>query len=221
MIDITMPISRDMPVWPGDEPPRQGWNERIAQGGTADVSHWLLGSHTGTHVDAPSHFVPGAQCIDELNLDRLVGVCDVIEVGDYLGLVSRDCLAKAWPDRQGCRRLLLRTRNSHRARGQAGFDRRFVALDLTAAELLLDRGVATLGIDYLSVERYVDELAEPGYDYPVHRKLLGAGVTIIEGLDLAAVAPGRYRLCCLPLRLTGSEAAPARAVLQSLHEGRG
>lgn len=124
-------------------------------------------------------------------------------------------MTKAWPG-ENCRRLLLRTRNSQRTRRQTDFDPAFVALDLSAAEFLLGRNVETLGIDYLSVERYVDEDIEPGYDYPVHHRLLGAGVTIIEGLELSGVAPGEYYLYCLPLRLVGSEAAPARALLEPL-----
>jgi arylformamidase len=218
MIDITMPICPGMPVWPGDEPPRQHWNERITDGGAADVSHWVLGSHTGTHIDSPSHFLAGAAHIDELELARVMGVCEVVDVDDQGGLVTRECLDDAWPPRRSCHRLLLRTRNSRQPRRLNVFDRAFVALDVTGAQTLIDRAVETVGVDYLSVERYVDEEAEPDYDYPVHHRLLRAGVTIIEGLDLSMASPGSYRLWCLPLRLAGSEAAPARAVLAPLSE---
>jgi len=210
-----MKIHAEMPVWPGDEPPRHGWNERIDEGGSANVSHWTLGCHTGTHVDAPSHFREGANGIEHVGLERLVGRCEVAAVEDQDGLVTRECLERAWPRVSQVQRLLLRTRNSGRSR-EAGFDRSFVALDPSAAELAVERGVGTVGVDYLSVERFIDEVAEPGYEYPVHHRLLDAGVVVIEGLDLRDVAPGSYRLVCLPLLLVGSEAAPARAVLEPL-----
>jgi arylformamidase len=220
MIDITMRIAPGMAIWPGDEPPRQGWNERIADGGDADVSHWVLGSHTGTHVDAPSHFLPGGQGIDELELSRVVGACEVVDVDDDRGLVTGRCLQAAWPASPNCRRLLLRTRNSREPGRRGSFDRDFIALDVSAVQMLNEWGVETIGVDYLSVERFVDARTEPDYDYPVHRALLQAGVTIIEGLDLSRVSPGAYHLSCLPLPLVGSEAAPARAVLTSCRVGR-
>lgn len=220
MIDITMAISPDMPVWPGDQLPVQRWNERIADGASANVSHWVLGSHTGTHVDAPSHFVEGGSCIEQMSLESLVGACEVVDVADDSGLVTRGCLAAAWPN-TSCSRILLKTRNSRRESATSCFNRTFVALDVDAAQFLIDHDVATIGIDYLSIERFVDEAAtEPEYAYPVHHRLLAAGISIIEGLDLSAIASGRYELCCLPLRLVGSEAAPARALLRPLSEVR-
>lgn len=199
--DISMLIHAGMGVWPGDEPPRQGWNERIAEGGAANVSHWTFGSHTGTHVDAPQHFLDGGAAIDEIPLERLIGAADVVNVGDSDGPVQPHMVAVAIP--QGCRRLLLRTANSRRL--SEGFDRSFVSLDAAVGDVLQELGIETLGVDYLSVERFVDEHVEPDCDYPVHRALLGAGITVIEGLDLSAVLPGATTSAACP---SGSAGRP-------------
>ena len=218
LIDVSMLISSDMAVWPGDDPPRQRWNERMSQGAHADVSEWTLGSHTGTHIDMPSHFVEGGEYTDALDLARLVGPCEVVEVGDDDGLVRREHLEEAWP-LVSVSRLLLKTGNSGRRTPASGFDRSFVSLDISGVELLIERSVTTLGVDYLSVERYVSPAQAAPDEGLVHRRLLGAGLTLIEGLDLSCVPPGPYQLYCLPLRLHGSEASPARAVLAAAARG--
>lgn len=216
LIDVTRPIRPDMAVFPGDPSPELLWDSRIEEGAVAALSSWRLGSHTGTHVDAPSHFILGGGNLGSVPLDALVGECQVIDVEDDAGLVTAVNIMRAhdWK-RDPCDRVLLRTRNSLRE-DKSCFDSGYVALDTSAVDLLIALEVGTVGIDDLSVERYVDETSEPDYDYPVHQRLLGSGVTIIEGLDLSDVTAGKYRLICLPLSTPDTEAAPARVVLETL-----
>lgn len=198
IIDISRPIGPDTPVWPGDPPVIVERVARVEAGDPADVSRLQLGTHTGTHVDPPAHFLPGGVTVDELPLDVLVGPA---VVADLTGVPSIDPGAlEGLGLLAGTVRLLLKT--SREAAGIAAGG----ALTAEGARWLVDRGILLVGADTLSVE--------PGTGaYPVHRVLLGAGVVIVEGLDLTSVAAGPYQLVCLPLRITGGDGAPARAVL--------
>ena len=191
IIDISLPIGPDTPVWPGDPPVLVEPVARVRDGDPADVSRLTLGTHTGTHVDPPAHFLPGAVTVDALPLDVLVGPAVVAACTS--GPIDRAALeATGLPD--GSARVLLKTG------GDEG------ALTPDGARWLVDQRVRLVGADTLSIEPEAD-------DYPVHRVLLGAGVVIVEGLDLRAVSPGSYELVCLPLRIVGGDGAPARAVL--------
>jgi len=191
IIDVSIPIGPDTPVWPGDPPVLVEPVARVAAGDSADVSRLTLGTHTGTHVDPPAHFLPGAATVDVLELDVLIGPAVVAEFP--AGPIDVDALESV-ALAEGSTRVLLKTG------GNAG------ALTPEGARWLVDRGVRLVGADTLSIE--------PGTDnYPVHRILLGAGVVIVEGLALAAVASGPYEFVCLPLRVAGGDGAPARAVL--------
>jgi arylformamidase len=191
IIDISLPVGPDTPVWPGDPPVLVEPVARIEAGDPADVSRLVLGTHTGTHVDPPAHFVPGAATVDVLPLDVLVGPAVVAQF--TAGPIDRAALESlALP--KGSTRLLLKTG------GDAG------ALTADGARWLVERGVRLAGADTLSIEPASDR-------YPVHQILLGAGVVIVEGLDLADAAAGSYQLVCLPLRIVGGDGAPARAVL--------
>jgi arylformamidase len=191
IIDISLPIGPDTPVWPGDPPVLVEPVARVDAGDPADVSRLTLGTHTGTHVDPPAHFVPGAATVDVLPLDVLVGPAVVAQF--TAGPIDRAALESlALPE--GSTRLLLKTG------GDAG------ALTADGARWLVERGVRLAGADTLSIEPASDR-------YPVHQILLGAGVVIVEGLDLADAAAGSYQLVCLPLRIVGGDGAPARAVL--------
>lgn len=198
IIDISRPIGPDTPVWPGDPPVVVERVTRVEAGDPADVSRLELGTHTGTHVDPPAHFLPGGVTVDALSLDVLVGPA---VVADLTGVPSIDPGAlKSLGLPAGTVRLLLKTGREATAIAAGG------ALTADGARWLVDRGVLLVGADTLSVE--------PGTGaYPVHRVLLGAGVVIVEGLDLRSVAAGPYQLVCLPLRITGGDGAPARAVL--------
>ena len=203
-IDVTVAVTPDMVLWPGDPEVRI---ERLADvecGDHASISRLELGAHTGTHVDAPGHLLPQGEMIDALPPARLIGPARVLAIRD------REKVSAAELERHRLRpgeRILLKTCNSSR-RQQARWIEDSVYLSKEAADLLVARKVAAVGIDALSVDPF-DSTA-----MPAHRILLGGGVWIIENLDFTGVAPGDYDLICLPLRLQGCEAAPARALLR-------
>ncbi len=200
LYDISLPISDSLPVWPGDP------SVTVTRTGTLPaVSQISLGSHAGTHVDPPAHFLPGGATVDQLPLEVLIGPAWVAHLPGPGPIGAATLEAAVIP--VGTTRLLLRTENSIRRLVQSGFDTAFVALAPDAAAWLLDRGVRLIGIDGPSIEPY----GAPGA--PVHHVLLAAGVVIVENLALAEVAAGAYQLICLPLRITAGDGAPARAVL--------
>ena len=178
----------------------------IARGDEANVSQLTMDVHTGTHVDAPRHFVADGAVVEQLGLDVLIGPALVIDTGSATEIGAEVLDALGLPRLE---RVLLRTANSANPRlYQAPFDEDYAALTLDGAEWLVAHGVRLIGIDYLSVQRYA-------LTKDIHRVILGAGIAILEGLDLRNVAAGDYELVCLPLRLDGVEAAPARAILLS------
>ena len=203
--DITLTISPNMPVWPGDTPPRLVRTGSISQGENSNTSEICMSVHTGTHVDAPDHFLDDGRTVEKLSIDMMVGRAYVLHLPD-VDLITAAVLSQAEiPPRT--RRLLFKTRNSeYWARGENKFQTNFVALSADAAELLVDRNVKLVGVDYLSVAPYKNSRA-------THQILLKAGVVVVEGLDLSRVSQGRYTLHCLPLKLAGSDGAPARAML--------
>lgn len=164
--------------------------------------------HTGTHVDAPSHFLQGGKTVETLPLETLLGPVTVIDLS-HVDAIEPHHLAQApIPDRT--QRLLIRTRNSlHWQQNQSEFDPNFVALTAQAAQWVVEQGIKLIGIDYLSVQRFRD-------DATTHQILLGAEVIIIEELNLYAVQPGEYELICLPIKLQGLEGAPARVILKTV-----
>jgi arylformamidase len=203
--DVSMRIRPGMLAWPGSSTPRQGWDTRLDRGEESNASNWFLNSHSGTHIDAPGHFIPGGALLSDLPLDLFVGPAEVVELPEEV--VAIDAAVVRARRRSAPARLLFKTSNSARRLDRDQFDPGYVAFTPDGARALVEAGVKLLGIDYLSVERYGDAA------FPVHRILLGAGIPLIEGLDLRGVPPGRYQLHCLPLRLEGSEAAPARVIL--------
>jgi len=197
-----------MTTW-GDEPgPTIAPVRRIAKGDSANVSLLSLGDHTGTHVDPPLHFIDGGNTVDQLPLDALLGPCRVIGY-DGAGNVSADWLDRAHvpPD---ATRLLFKTSNSDLWRDPLHrYTRDIVAVNASAARWCVARGVRLVGVDYLTIEPQGPEKA----GYPTHHTLLGAGVVIVEGLDLRGIAPGPYELVCAPLKIEGGDGAPARVFL--------
>ena len=206
IIDITAPVSPASVTWPGDEPPSQEFISHTDRGDPNTVSLWELGAHTGTHADARMHFIPGGWTMEALELARCVGPCRVVDLTHLEGHVSRADLEAAAVAGQA--RVLLKTRNSELGLlGHEGFVEDYAAISREAAEYLVEIGVETVGVDYLSVEPFEDK------EFNTHHTLLGADVVILEGLVLAAVEPGEYFLACLPLKLAGSDGSPARAIL--------
>jgi arylformamidase len=206
LIDISLSIHPDLPVWPGDPKVVIERISAISDGSASNDSRLSCSVHTGTHVDAPRHFIEDGAPVDRLALDVLVGPAEVVEVQDK-DLITADHLENLKLP-EPTRRLLIKTRNSDLwADGRHAFNPDFVALDTPAARWLVGRGIRLVGVDYLSVQRYRDK------DPATHRVLLEAGVVILEGLDLRNVKPGPYRLLCLPVKLAGCDGAPARTIL--------
>ncbi len=204
VFDVSRPLRDGGLIYPGDPEIRVQLHSAIARGDDANVSSLALGSHSGTHVDAPSHFLSGGSSVDRIPIERLVGPAVVLDLPAAARSVGAAELSRC--DLRCQRRVLLRTRNSLRP-PDAGFTEDYCALAPDGAEFLLRQGVELVGIDYLSIEAFGSA------DYPVHHALLERGVVIVEGLELSAVPPGIYQLVCLPLRLEGLDGAPARAVL--------
>jgi RpiB/LacA/LacB family sugar-phosphate isomerase len=199
--DISVPIRPEMHIYRGNPGVRLERHESIADGAHANVSHLELGVHTGTHVDGALHFIEGAAGTEALSLETLVGRAEVVEATGIEGQLDAAALASlALPDAE---RVLLKTKNS-RLWEQPEFTHDFIRLTGSGARFLIERGVRLIGIDYLSIG-----------DEEAHRELLGADVVAIEGLNLSGVEPGPYELLCLPLRLEGSDGAPARVILRS------
>jgi arylformamidase len=210
--DVSVLLRPGMPTWPGEEGACLKQVKHMARGDSANVRQLELGIHTGTHVDAPEHFVEGAATVEHLALEVLVGPCAVVDVKGEPDVSAVELEALFPAGRPVPERLLLRTRNSTGPSpvwAREGFQRDYAGIAHDAARWLVARGVRLVGVDYLSVEPF--EATEP----VTHRTLLGAGVVAIEGLDLRRTAPGTYRLCCLPILLQGAEGAPARVILES------
>jgi arylformamidase len=203
--DISVTISPDMPVWPGDPKIKLEQVSKIQEGANANVSRVDMGLHTGTHVDAPYHFLEGGEGVDRLRLQALTGRAYVLHLPE-VDVIDAEVLENAdIPPRT--RRLLFRTRNSeYWARDEKEFQKNFVGINASGAEFLVKRGVKLIGVDYLSVAPF-EESATP------HEILLKEAVVIVEGLNLSGIAQGRYTLYCLPLKIAGADGAPARAIL--------
>ncbi len=206
--DISIPISATMPTYPGDpavsiEPVLQ-----IAKGDEANVSRLSFGDHSGTHLDPPVHFVPGGKTVDQLDLNVLYGPARVVDLTRVEKAITADDLERARIP-QRVTRVLCKTRNSE-FWARAGFQKDFVAFAWDAAQWIVDRGIKLVGIDYLSAELF------GGSEPKTHRILLGAGVIIVEGIDLRNIAPGNYTLACLPLKIKDGDGGPARAILIEL-----
>lgn len=204
--DITLTISPDLPVWPGDDRVTLNRINQIEAGDDFNVTRLEMCVHTGTHIDAPYHALGGdTQTVEELPLKSLTGRAYVLHLPD-VDLITADVLKSAEiPPRT--RRLLFRTRNSDGWQaGVTDFKDDFVAVSPDGAQYLVDRGVKLVGVDYLSVAPFENTI-------PTHRILLEGGVIVVEGLDLSKVAQGRYSLHCLPLKIAATDGAPARAIL--------
>lgn len=201
--DVSVKAEPGMHIYPGDPTIEVRRVRAIADGDAANLTHLALGAHTGTHVDAPAHFLDGAPTLEQVALDRFIGPATVV---DLRGRAVIDAAALAEHDLPTGGIVLCKTDNSALWERQ-GFQKEFTYLTRDGAEHLLARGIKTIGMDYLSIEQFGSATFE------VHKLLLGRGVLIIEGLDLRAVSAGAYTLVCLPLNLQGVDGAPARAIL--------
>ncbi len=206
-IDISLGLHDGMVHWPDNPPVQIGFVKAIDKGDVSNVSKMSMGVHSGTHMDAPLHFLQDGKSIDTMPLEASIGRARVIEIQDTESIK----VAELEHHRiQRGERILFKTINSTRYWQTDAFEKNFVFISQEAAEYLGKVRVQTIGVDYLSVGGYFKDGPE------THYALLGAGIWIIEGLNLASVAAGEYELICLPLKLTGSEGAPARAILKKV-----
>jgi arylformamidase len=208
--DVSVPLSGSTPTYPGDPGIEiTPWSKMPED--HANVSLLHFGAHSGTHVDAPAHFIEGGNKVESLSLENLIGPAEVVEVPARITVINEEFVA-ALPF-QGTQRILFKTRNSAFWNNPGeGFRADYTYLNSGAAKLLVEAGIKLVGIDYLSVEQFRSEKFE------THLTLLSNGVTILEGLDLREITAGSYELICLPLKIAGGsgDGAPARAVLRAL-----
>jgi arylformamidase len=204
--DISVTLQEGIPIWPGNPAFELARVNDMASGASSNVSRLSLGCHTGTHVDAPVHFLPGASGADTLPLELLTGSATVFALDLPSGNITAAALEAARIP-AGTRRVLLKTRNSELwKQGPHEFRADFAGITADGAQWIVDNKIGLIGVDYLSV-------GPKGAGRPTHEILLKAAVVIVEGLNLADVAPGNYDLYCLPLKLKDSDGAPARAIL--------
>ena len=207
LIDVSLEVGPDLLVWPGNPGVTITPTSRISRGDTSNVSEIRLGSHTGTHVDPPFHFLDDGTTAEDLSLDVMMGESTVADLRGTPGPIGPAELA-GLSLREETTRLLLRTDNSALWTADLhAFPEEYVCLSPEGARWLVDHGIGLVGIDFLSIE----VRGAPGH--PTHRTLLEAGVVILEGLNLSEVEPGEYTLVCFPLKIAGGDGAPTRAVL--------
>jgi arylformamidase len=205
-IDVTRPIYPNMPIWPGDPEFQVSRLHEIGHSSPCNVSSFSGCVHTGTHLDAPLHYVEDGLSVHEVPMEVMVGACRVIEIEDIHSIYP-DELEK-WHIQKG-ERILFRTANQH-IQWAKPFERNFVAVSPEAARFLAQREVRLVGIDYLSIGAVGDEGIE------THKILLSAGIWVIEGLDLRDIVPGPYEMVCAPMKIVDCEGAPARVLLKPL-----
>lgn len=209
--DVSVPLSSATPTFPGDPGIEiKQWKD-LANGDPANVSLIHFGLHSGTHVDAPAHFIEGGARVEHLLLESLIGEAEVVEVGEHIQVIDENFIADNCI--RGSQRVLFKTRNSSFWNSpEEGFRLDYTYIDPTAAARLVASGIKLVGIDYLSIEGPDTE------KYETHHILLSNNVVILEGLDLRKVPAGLYELICLPLKIAGGkgDGAPARTILRTL-----
>lgn len=210
--DVSVPLSAETPTYPGDPGIEIRQWLTLAAGDVANVSLINFGLHSGTHVDAPAHFIAGGSTVESLPLESLIGEAEVVEVASEVRVINEDFVAANCA--RGAQRILFKTRNSaFWSNPQEGFRSDYTYIHPDAARRLVESGIKLVGIDYLSVEQFQSQKFE------THQTLLSNGVVILEGLDLREVTSGFYELFCLPLKIAGGsgDGAPARVILRTLN----
>jgi len=208
IIDISIPLSEETPVWDGDKGISVSHVAKIEEGSDFNVSRIEFGVHAGTHIDAPFHVFENGNTVDQIPLKTLIGSVQVIEIPDGISAIDKNCLMKL-RFQDGIDRVLFKTTNSfYWETDPFSFNREFVALNSEGAKYLADMGLRLIGVDYFSVSSFND-LLQP------HLTLLDRGIVLLENVDLRQVEPGIYELICLPIKIIGTDGAPVRAVLIS------
>lgn len=210
--DVSVPLSAATPTYPGDPGIEIKKWLTLANGDAANVSLINFGLHSGTHVDAPAHFIAGGATVESLPFASLLGEAEVVEVPHDIRVIDESFVAANC--QRAVPRILFKTRNSAFWNNPAaGFREDYTYIDATAARRLVELGIKLVGIDYLSVEQFKSE------NFETHRILLSQGIVILEGLDLREIPAGVYELICLPLKIAGGsgDGAPARVILRTLN----
>lgn len=211
IFDISMPIRPEMPVWPGDPPVILNRLSAINEGASANTSQIQMCVHTGTHIDAPKHFLDNGKTIDQIPMEKLIGEVVVFHIEDQADVISAAVLQKH-PDSKllsSTQKILFKTRNSLRLHTHpTAFHQDYVGIDTSGAEFLSQFDLDLIGVDYYSVAKFNDTRVP-------HQIFLRQEIVLLEGIDLTDVPGGRYRIICLPLNIAGCEGAPARVILTS------
>lgn len=206
LYDISLPISNNLPVWPGDISVSLTTTKSISKGDNCNLTKIEMGTHTGTHIDAPYHFLEDGATTDTIPIETFIGPCLVVELDSEVLIGKKDFRRY---NLNGHSRILIKTRNSELwANKISSFDTNYVALGIEAAQYLVEMNTILVGIDYLSIEAFQSDAS------PVHKLLLNNNITVLEGLNLSGVKAGAYELICMPLKLQGCEGAPARVLLR-------
>jgi arylformamidase len=203
--DISVPLRDSMVQWPGDPVCRIERVRKMEQGDMCNLTHLSMSVHTGTHMDAPRHFLPDGITMEQMPMEPVIGRCRVIEF-DVEDQITADDLKNL--RLLAGQRLLFKTRNSARSWTMKEFDKDFISIRSDAAQVLADLKIMTVGVDYMSIGGYGKDVVE------THQIMLGAGIWVIEGLNLSEIKPGYYDLICLPVKIEGADGAPCRAVLR-------
>lgn len=206
IFDITIPLSSQTPVWAGEESVSITEIERIANGDEYNVSGFSMGAHAGTHIDAPYHVDGHGKTVDQIPVEQFIGKAQIIQIADEIESITSQVLQSCQIE-EDIHALIFKTGNSKFWKQKpVQFRDDFTALDSSAAEWIAEREIKVVGIDWFSIST-MDDLFEP------HKILLESGIVIIENLDLSEIQAGIYMLFCLPLKLVGTDGAPARAIL--------
>lgn len=209
MIDISVMVGAEVPVWEGDERPLLTEGKAEYPRGVIQTTTVRMNVHTGTHIDAPRHFYPTGKKVPEIPLEKMNGRCQVLEFQLDLQEITRVDLIAAGIDLEN-KRLLLKTANSQLWKREGNvFSKKYTALGPSAAAYLVEHGINLVGIDYLSIAPFENV-------WDVHQILLSNEIVILEGVDLSDVEPGVYELICLPLKLSSMDGVPVRAVLRTM-----
>jgi arylformamidase len=203
---VSVPLRDGMIHWPGDPACQIQRVNKMEEGAVCNLTHLSLSAHTGTHMDAPRHFIADGMTMEKMPLEPVIGRCRVIELADVVDQITADDL-RVIKFAVG-QRVLFKTRNSTRSWAMSEFDKDFISIRADAAQYLVEQKVATVGVDYLSIGGYEKDGVE------THQIMLGAGIWVIEGLNLAEVKAGFYDMICLPLKIDGADGAPCRVVLR-------
>jgi arylformamidase len=208
--DISIPLKQGMVYLPIDPvaPKIYRYSDRVL-GAPVSMSMLEIISHTGTHIDAPLHFIPDGSTISDMPLDATIGPCRVIEIKDHDMIKVEEI--KQYPIKKGDR-ILFKTRNSPAMYEGKKFPDSYVYFSDESAEYLVEKGVIFVGLDSLTIGNYKDEPSVVN----THTIFLRAGVYVLEGCALGHVPPGEYELMCLPLLMYNGDAGPSRAILRPL-----